>query len=187
MKWSCCERGGLKVHLWLSTMPWCFIGGRECNAPGIFNLSTRWMWVVRYKTKQLVLTEYKVRWVPGPKFSTWGGKKYSVIVANWTLTRNHFVYRIMMNCVLAKANFGLIWEFHYRNAFSSVVRQMPGKTPQRRGTARILRTCCVALCIFCVVLCIFVFYVLFVLWRSLYCLCVYVYWTTATGWLPNRS
>jgi hypothetical protein len=41
-----------------------------------------------------------------------------------------------------------------------------------------------SLCIFCVVLCIFLFYVLFVLWRSLYCLCVYVYWTTATGWLP---
>jgi len=33
------------------------------------------------------------------------------------------------------------------------------------------------------------FYVLFVLCRSLYCLCVhvYVYWTTATGWLPNCS
>jgi hypothetical protein len=27
----------------------------------------------------------------------------------------------------------------------------------------------------------------FVLWRSLYCLCVYVYWTTAIGWLPNCS
>jgi hypothetical protein len=37
---------------------------------------------------------------------------------------------------------------------------------------------------FCVVLCIFVlFYVLFVLCR----LCVYVYCTTATGWLPNCS
>jgi len=32
-----------------------------------------------------------------------------------------------------------------------------------------------------------VVYVLFVLCRSLYCLCVYVYCTTATGWLPNRS
>jgi hypothetical protein len=32
---------------------------------------------------------------------------------------------------------------------------------------------------------IFVLYVLFVLCRSLYCLCVYVYCTTATGWLPN--
>jgi len=41
---------------------------------------------------------------------------------------------------------------------------------------------------FCVVLCIFVlFYVLFVLCRSLYCLCVYVCCTTATGWLPNCS
>ena len=28
---------------------------------------------------------------------------------------------------------------------------------------------------------------LFVLCRALYCLCVYVYWTTATGWLPNCS
>jgi len=41
---------------------------------------------------------------------------------------------------------------------------------------------------FFVVLCIFVlFYVLFVLCRSVYCLCVYVYWTTVTGWLPNCS
>jgi len=31
------------------------------------------------------------------------------------------------------------------------------------------------------------FYVLFVLCRSVYCLCVYVYCTTATGWLPNWS
>jgi len=31
------------------------------------------------------------------------------------------------------------------------------------------------------------FYVLIVLWRSLYCLCVYVCWTTANGWLPNCS
>jgi len=46
---------------------------------------------------------------------------------------------------------------------------------------------CVALCIFCVFPCILVLYGLFVLWRSLYCLCVYVYWTTATGWLPKCS
>jgi len=51
----------------------------------------------------------------------------------------------------------------------------------RWGTARTFPN-------FCVVLCIFVlFYVLFVLWRSLYCLRVHVYWTTATGWLPNCS
>jgi len=30
-------------------------------------------------------------------------------------------------------------------------------------------------------------YELFVLCRFLYCLCVYVYHTTATGWLPNCS
>jgi len=38
--------------------------------------------------------------------------------------------------------------------------------PAKRGTARILPSCCIVLCIFCV-LCIIV---LFVLWRSLYCL-----------------
>jgi len=60
--------------------------------------------------------------------------------------------------------------------FGSVVRQMPGYNPQRRGTARTLPNFCVVLCIFSVVLCIFVlFCVLFVLCRSLYCLCVYVY------------
>jgi len=31
------------------------------------------------------------------------------------------------------------------------------------------------------------FYVLFVLCRSVYCLCVNVYCTTATGWQPNCS
>jgi len=34
---------------------------------------------------------------------------------------------------------------------------------------------------------IFVFYVLFVLCRSVCCLCVNVYCTTATGWLSNCS
>jgi hypothetical protein len=54
--------------------------------------------------------------------------------------------------------------------------------------SRTLPSCCVVLCILCVVLCIFVlFYILFVSWHPLYCLCVYVYWTTATGWLPNCS
>jgi hypothetical protein len=31
------------------------------------------------------------------------------------------------------------------------------------------------------------FCVLIVLWHSLYFLCLYVYWTTATRWLPNCS
>jgi hypothetical protein len=38
-------------------------------------------------------------------------------------------------------------------AFFSVVRQMPGWCPQRRGTARTLPNFFVSLCIFCVVLC----------------------------------
>ena len=58
-------------------------------------------------------------------------------------------------------------------AFSSVVRQMPRYNPQRPGTARTLPNFCVVLC---VVLC-----------RSVYCLCVYVYCSIATGWLPNCS
>jgi hypothetical protein len=50
-------------------------------------------------------------------------------------------------------------------AFSSVVRQMPGFNPQRWGTARTLQFLCC----------------------SVYCLCVNVYCTTATGWLLNCS
>jgi len=42
-------------------------------------------------------------------------------------------------------------------ASSSVVRQMPGQNPQRRGTARTVPNFCVVLCIFCVVLCIVCF------------------------------
>jgi len=57
-------------------------------------------------------------------------------------------------------------------AFSSVVRQMPGYNTQRQSSARTLcKTFCVVLC---TVLC-----------RSVYCLCVNVYCTTATGWQPN--
>jgi hypothetical protein len=45
--------------------------------------------------------------------------------------------------------------------------------PQRRGTARTLPSCCVALCIFCVVLCIFV--LLCVLFCDVPCIvCVYM-------------
>jgi len=51
-------------------------------------------------------------------------------------------------------------------ASSSLVRQMPGQNSQIRGTARTLPN---FLC------------------RSVYCSCVNVYCTTATGWLPNSS
>jgi hypothetical protein len=40
--------------------------------------------------------------------------------------------------------------------------------------------------VFCYVFFV-LFYALFVLCRSLYCFYVYVYCTTATGWLPNCS
>ena len=52
--------------------------------------------------------------------------------------------------------------------FSSVVRQMPGYNQPRRGTARTLPK-------------LVLFYVLFVLCCSTYCLCVNVYCTSATG------
>ena len=54
-------------------------------------------------------------------------------------------------------------------AFSSVVRQMPGYNPQRRGTAHTLPNFYVVLCIFCVVLCI-VWFVTF----SVLCVCICV-------------
>jgi len=59
--------------------------------------------------------------------------------------------------------------------FSSVVRQIPGYNSQRLGTACTLPKICVLFC------------VLFVLCRSVYCLCVNVFSTTATGWQPNCS
>ena len=59
--------------------------------------------------------------------------------------------------------------------FSSVVRQMPGYTLQRRGTTRTLpQLCCSVYCL-CRLCC------------SMYCLCVNVYCTTATGCQPNCS
>jgi hypothetical protein len=58
----------------------------------------------------------------------------------------------------------LTW-LKFFHAFSSVVRQMPGWNPQRRGTKRTLPNFCVVLCIVCFVS----FYVLFV------CICVLYY------------
>jgi len=55
-----------------------------------------------------------------------------------------------------------------------VVRQMPGKT-RKDGVRPAL------------FLILVLFYILFVLCRSVYCSCVYVYCTTATGWLPICS
>jgi len=57
-------------------------------------------------------------------------------------------------------------------AFSSGIRQMPGQTSKRRGTARTLPN----FLLFCL---------LFVLCRSAYCLCVNVCCTTAIGGQPN--
>ena len=60
--------------------------------------------------------------------------------------------------------------------FSSVVRQMSGKTPQRRGTARTLPNFCVFLRIFCIVLCIFVLFYVFLCCSMYFCvvLCIFV-------------
>jgi len=62
--------------------------------------------------------------------------------------------------------------WYFRSGKLTVVRQMPGYNPQRRGKARTLPK-------------IFVlFYISFVLCRSVYCLCVNVYCTTAAGGNP---
>jgi hypothetical protein len=99
--------------------------------------------------------------------------------------------------MLRKAKLAVYFEIHtmydypdwgFSRAFSSVVRQVPGWYPQRRGMARTLPNFLLLYAFFVLFYVFFVlFYVLFVLWCSLYCLCVYVYWTTATGWLPNCS
>jgi hypothetical protein len=65
----------------------------------------------------------------------------------------------------------LPWLRFFR-AFASVVRQMPGYNSPRQDTARTVPN------IF------MLFYVFFVLWRSVY-LCLNVYCTIATGWQPN--
>jgi hypothetical protein len=55
------------------------------------------------------------------------------------------------------------------SCFSSVVRQMPGRHPQKRGTARTLPNFCVDPRIFCVV----IYIVYFVTFPEI--LCIYVY------------
>ena len=87
-------------------------------------------------------------------------------------------YRLNIVClcifIVPAGTLWLPW-LKFFHAFFSVVRQMPGYNSQRRGTARTLPKVFV------------LFYVLFVLCRSVHCLCVNVYCTTATGWQPNCS
>jgi hypothetical protein len=97
--------------------------------------------------------------------------------------------KMFKGCLFSYFSFHAIWYdscswLRFFRAFSSVVRQMPGWCPQRRGTARTLPNIFVALCILfccsmhflCCSMYFFVlFYVMSVLWRSLYCLCVYIY------------
>ena len=64
----------------------------------------------------------------------------------------------LCNFIVPAGTLRLPWLRFFR-AFSSIVRQMPGYNSQRWGTARILPN-------------IFVFYVLFVLCRSVYFFCV---------------
>jgi hypothetical protein len=66
-------------------------------------------------------------------------------------------------------------DWGFSRAFSSLVRQMPGWYPQRRGTARTLPNFCVALCIFCVLctFCVVLCIVCFVTFPVLFvCICV---------------
>ena len=70
--------------------------------------------------------------------------------------------------------FAILVKRVFSRAFSSAVRQMPDKT--RKDGARPA-----------IFLIFVLFYVFFVLLRSLYCLCVYAHCTTATGLLLNCS
>ena len=81
------------------------------------------------------------------------------------------LYILFSSCQLALFSY----PDRFCRAFSSVVRQMPGYNSQREGTARTLPKLIV------------LFYVLFVLCRSVYCLCVNVYCSIAAGWQPNCS
>ena len=76
-----------------------------------------------------------------------------------------FLLYIYVSSFMPAGTLRLPWLTFFR-AFSSVVRQMPGYNPQRRGTASTLPKflCC-----------------------SVYCVCVNVYCTAVTGWLPNCS
>ena len=101
----------------------------------------------------------------------------------WLFSTLIYIFLLLCLCILIvclcifivpAGTLRLPWLRFFR-AFSSVVRQMPEYNPQRRGTARTLPKflCCSIYCLFCVVL--------------MYCLCVNVYCTTATGCQPNCS
>jgi len=75
-------------------------------------------------------------------------------------------------CIVPVVTLRLPW-MRFSRAFSSVVRHVPGYNPTKTGQGPHSSKIFLLFCVF------------FVLCRSLYCLCVNVYCTTATGWLPN--
>jgi len=99
----------------------------------------------------------------------------NTVIYVFLLLRLIYSYRMYVSSSCQLALFGFP-KFLFR-AFSSVVRQMPGYTMKRRGKAQTLPK----------YLCYIYTYIFFVLYRSLYCLCVNVYCTTATGCQPSCS
>jgi hypothetical protein len=107
---------------------------------------------------------------------------------------NSKIHHHLQQCLLFHPNMSQLNSIHnfkhlfhtlteVSRAFSSVVRQMPVYNSPRRGTVRTVPI------YFCVVLCIFLCCSMYCLFfcRSVNCLCVNVYYTTATGWQPNCS
>jgi hypothetical protein len=91
---------------------------------------------------------------------------YAIVARTGTTLLPHFALKSYFNRALGKSTI--------IKCTSSVVRQMPGNSPQRWGRARTLPKflCCYIYCVLC---------------HYVYCLCVNVYCTTATRWKPNCS
>jgi hypothetical protein len=108
---------------------------------------------------------------------------YLLMLSQWRISATNRGKDAWSRAFIGGAQIKWYKRMRFFRAFSSVVRQMPGWCPQRRGTARTLRNFFVALCIFCVLLyAIFVLFYVFYLCCSMWCLfcdvpcivCVYI-------------
>ena len=106
----------------------------------------------------------------GETGSTWTetchGVTYPPQTTGETLTCHLYILIVCLRIVIVPAGTLRVPWLRVFRAFSSAVRQIPGYNSQRRGTARTFPK--------------------FLCW-SVYCLCVNVHCTAATGWQPNRS
>jgi hypothetical protein len=96
-----------------------------------------------------------------------------------TTLRYCFSFKCIALCLFMM--YVLLPKLRFFHAFSSIVRQMPGYNSQRRGTAR---TSQISYFFIVMIVCLlWMFHSLY----SVYCLCVNVHCTAATGCQPNFS